>query len=189
MQDLGTNISQIFVNQPIQEGLDNYLEAGKQYGLIADDAITFYNEALNSTFQLKHMQNVYREDLLRLVNQFHLAANKDECIFKLYAYLGEMVCYWFLGEYNLVKSIQNTVASTEYSRTWWEENRKDILSFGGGALAGLAAFLTGGFSVPLSGGIAIVGGRALSNCISSSSKMEFLFNKLKSEIVSINLNT
>lgn len=98
MQDLGTNISQIFVNQPIQKGLDNYLEAGKQYGLVADDAITFYNEALNSIFQLKHMQNVYREDLLRLVNQFHLAANKDECIFKLYAYLGEMVCYWFLGE-------------------------------------------------------------------------------------------
>ena len=51
----------------------------------------------------------------------------------------------------------------------------------------IAAFLTGGFSVPLSGGIAIVGGKALSICISSSSKMEHLFDKLKAEIVSIKL--
>lgn len=187
MQSSETNLSDIFVNQSIQEGLANYLEVGKRYGLVADNANTFYNEALNTAFQYKQMQNVQREDLLTLVNKFHLVANKDECIFKLYAYLGEMVCYWFLREYNLVRSIQNAVANTQYSRTWWEENRKDLLSFGGGALAGLAAFLTGGFSIPLSGGIAIVGGKALSNCISSSSKMEHLFDKLKAEIVSIKL--
>lgn len=51
----------------------------------------------------------------------------------------------------------------------------------------IVAFLNAGFSIPLSGGIAIVGGKALSNCISSSSKMEHLFDKLKAEIVSIKL--
>lgn len=187
MQNLETNLSQIFLNKSIQDGLNNFLEVGKRYGLVADNSKIFYNEALNSAFQLKQMQNVYREDLLRLVNLFHVAANKDECIFKLYAYLGEMVCYWFLGEYNLVKSIKNTVANTQYSRTWWEKNRRDILSFGGGALAGLAALLTGGFSVPITGGIAIAGYRSLQSCISDSSEMEVLFNKFKSEIVSINL--
>ena len=188
MQIKGINLSCIFVSNSIQEGLNNYLEAGKKYGLVTDDAKIFYNEALNSVFQLKQMQNVYREDLLKLTNQFHITANKEECIFKLYAYLGEMMCYWFLGEYNLVKSIQNTVAITTYSRSWWEENKKEILSIGGGALAGLAALLTGGVSVPICGAIAVMGSRTLQSCISSSSEMENIFNNFKSEIISIKFN-
>lgn len=188
MQNVEKNILHIFNNVSIQEGINNYLEVGKQYGLVTENTKTFYNDALNTVFQLKQMQNVYREDLLRVVELFHRAATKDECIFKLYAYLGEMMCYWFLGEYNLVKSIQNVVANTQYSRTWWEENKKDILAIAGGALAGLAAFFTGGLSAPLSGGIALVGGKAIGNCVSGSSEMETLFNNLKSEIVSIKLN-
>lgn len=183
---MNTKVFAIFDKTYFKDGIQRYFDVGREIGLVPLHGDILNGDALVALNRLYMMEHVYRKDVLQVIDLFHKSVITEKRISQLYALLGEMVCYWFIREYAVVRKLQEDVKVLQYGSTWWERNKKDVASVAGAILAGAMA-LAGGGAAPV-GGIATKGGQAVGECVDDHQKLEYDFNRLKEAIVAINFN-
>ncbi len=184
-KDIDNNLFNIFNNTYPAEGVALYLEfVQKQLyghlptiGSMGSAIVNFklieklpvtssdsYNELYKSCLLFQNSRNELNRNLLLL------------------AYLGEMICFWFMRDYNAVRTLQQEVSKLEFNSTWWERNKKTVAGIGG-ALLGAATMLAGGGSAGVGG---VKGGQIFMDNVSDIEHEETKFNELRDAICRIN---
>lgn len=181
-----STIFNIFNNTSFKESIDKYFQLGVELRLIPKNGVIQNDDALISLQRLYNMDNVYRNDIFHTIDLLHKSALEKERNSLLYLILGEMVCYWSIHEYSMLRKLQDYIRNVEYSSTWWDRNKKEIATIAGGILAG-AMMLAGGGGASV-GGAAVTGGNSVGECVDDHTKWESEFNQLKNAILSINFN-
>lgn len=78
--------------------------------------------------QVRYISNpsVYSTMLVSIIDRFNQAIQLEKRERQLLAYLGLMICYFYLGEVKALQNIQNTVAKLDFDITFWEKYGGDI---------------------------------------------------------------
>ena len=64
--------------------------------------------------------------LVSIIDRFNQAIQLEKRERQLLAYLGLMICYFYLGEVKALQNIQRTVAKLDFDMTFWEKYGGDI---------------------------------------------------------------
>lgn len=183
---MNTKVFAIFDKTSFKEGIQRYFDVGREIGLVPLQGEIHNNDALVVLNRLYMMEHVYRKDVLHAVDLFHKSAITEKRVKQLYAYLGEMLCYWFIKEYGVVHKLQGDVKLIEFNTSWWERNKGDLISLGGLAASFVAAI--SGVSTTVAGTAAANTGSIGYETNSDISKQETLFESLQNAICGINFN-
>lgn len=176
----------IFNNTSFKESVSKYFQLGKELKIIPLDCNIINDDAFISLQRLLNMEHVYRNDVLQTIDLLHRSALQKNRSSQIYTLLGEMVCYWALKEYSMVRKIQDNVRCIEYGSSWWERNKKGLASIAGGILAG-AMMIAGGGGGSIAGPM-VAGGKASGECVDDHAELEWEFNQLKEAIINTNFN-
>lgn len=183
---MNTKVYSIFNKTFLPEAITRYIDLGKEIGLIRQDDDVSDNEAILSLNRLSLLSTVQREDLLSVINLFHKVVLKEKRTKQIYAYLGEMICYWFLGEYGAVRKLQEQVQAVEYNPSWMERNGISGTTIASGIVTLVAAFA--GVNPSVAGASAVQTDRMARSDSKAMAQSENTFKDLKNAICNINFN-
>lgn len=182
---MNTKVFAIFDRTYFKEGIQRYFDVGREIGLVPVHGEIINGDALIALNRLYLMEHVYRKDVLQVIDLFHKSVITEKRLKQLYSILGEMLGYWFIREYGMVRKLQDDVKILQYGSTWWERNKKGVTSVAGAILSGAMALAGGGGMAAQMG---VKGGQIAGECVDDHQKIEWDFNALKDAIVSINFN-
>lgn len=143
--------SSLIVDNAIQQLLsifDYYKQLGVKF---TQNTQRIYNLLAHITSLVT--QDVKRQKLIELSSTLESIIPYQKRINKFLTQLSLMVIYFWLDEAKAVIRLQNEIITSEFKKTWWEDNGADIISvaaFIGGAIG---AFQGAGVSKSLSQGI------------------------------------
>lgn len=183
---MNTKVYSIFNKTLLPEAITRYFDLGKEIGLISQDDDVSDNEALLSLNRLSLLSTVQREDLLSIITLFHKVVLKEKRTKQIYAYLGEMICHWFLGEYGAVRKLQEQVHSVEYNPSWMERNGISGPTIASGIVTLIATFA--GANPSVAGASAVQTDRMARSDSKTMAQSENTFKDLKNAICNINFN-
>lgn len=189
MKNIEQLIFLIFDKTYPNEGIRRYLSLVKDLYASRVTVNASFENALVVFQRLGGMPNtdIYA-NLPNAIALFHKATSEECRNRQLLAYLGEMICNWYLRDYYKVRQLQKNVSSIQFNSSWWERNKKDVISISGGLLAAVCA-LAGGASTQIAGMGGVKSGQALMECVGDIESEEMLFAQLKSAIIHINFPT
>ena len=128
---------------------------------------------------------VYVTLLIAAIERFNVAVTLEQRERQLLAYLGLMLCYYYLGETSVICKIQETVSQQAFKSTFWERNGGEIKA-AGYVVAGAALALVTGGSAGMGGAW---GRRAAQDDLDGAKAVlkerEHTFNELRDAIVAI----
>ena len=114
-----------------------------------------YDSAIQMLDQVRNVSNpaVYSTMLVSIIDRFNQAIQLEKNERLLLAYLGLMICYYYLGETRALLATQEKVAGVKFHATFWEKYGGTIKQGGCFALGAAFAVFGGGNSatVALSG--------------------------------------
>ncbi len=188
-ENLYMEIFNIFNNTHPHEGVTLYLKFAQKR---LSGNLPTSGSIANAIFQFKQIEKmpfasstIHNDSFYKACLQFQKSRNELKRNMLLLSFLGEMVCFWFMKDYNTVRVLQREVNKIEFNDTWWERNKKDIAGLGG-ALLGAATMLAGGGSAGMVGAGSAIGGRTLMENVSNDDSEKNRFYELRNAICSIN---
>lgn len=185
--DLDKEIFNIFNNTYPSEGVTLYLELVRKqfYGTLPTDG-SFGNAIVSFRLIAKLPSNSYDcyNELYKACLLFQNSVDELNRSRLLLAHLGEMICFWYMRDYNAVRAIQQVVSGLSFNSTWWERNKKTFAGIGG-ALLGAATMLASGGSAGVGGA---KGSEIFMDNVSDIQNEETQFNELRDAICKINFS-
>ena len=124
-----TTVHSIFLAKDLAVSIATYFKLIESVDSKIDSLISKeYNSAIQMLEQVRYISNpsVYSTMLVSIIDRFNQAIQLEKRERQLLAYLGLMICYFYLGEVKALQNIQNTVAKLDFDITFWEKYGGDI---------------------------------------------------------------
>ena len=127
--DTMTTIHSIFLAKNLAVSIATYFKLIESVDDKIDKLISKeYNSAIQMLEQVIYISNpaVYSTMLVSIIDRFNQAIQLEKRERQLLAYLGLMICYFYLGEVKALQNIQRKVAKLDFDMTFWEKYGGDI---------------------------------------------------------------